>query len=571
MSAPTPEAPLPPLEASRPWYRELNGYHWFVLVVCTLGWLFDCGDQQIFALARTPAMKTLLQSYSFGLTVEEGIGYATSVMLIGWASGGILFGIMGDRIGRARTMVWTILCYSVFTGLGGLSQTAWDFLFFRFMTGLGVGGQFAVGVSLVAEVMPDRARAPALGLLQAFSATGNAAAALMTLGIGHLEHIGQIDHGTSWRWMFFIGVIPALLAVIVMTHLKEPERWQKAVGQDDARRKKAGSVAELFGTPRWRHNVIVGMLLATVGVIGLWGIGFFSIDLNRTIFLGIEEKEYRENDHVGQDQRFLQAILRDPKALDQIKGEIEPPNLLAVDAKNKDPQVLLRAMLALHNEKKPVSVESILTLLDEETADRKAQTAEERARRAEYLGGAAPVDIDVPAEIHRIKHRSRELEWAMNKWAAFTSVLFNIGAFFGVYIFSVVTQRIGRRPAFAIFFLAAFFATAATFLFMKSGWDVLWMVPLMGFFQLSVFGGYAIYFPELFPTRLRNTGTSFCYNIARFVSAMGPAALGILASDVFDHWAEPMRPAGATMATIFLLGIVVVYFAPETKDQPLPE
>ncbi|MBN2021720.1 MAG: MFS transporter [Pirellulales bacterium] len=558
-------------ERPKRWYQELNGYHWFVLAVCTLGWLFDCGDQQIFALARTPAMKTLLQSHSFGLTVEKGIGYATSVMLIGWATGGILFGIMGDRVGRAKTMVWTILCYSIFTGLGGLSQTAWEFLFFRFMTGLGVGGQFAVGVSLVAEVMPDRARAPALGLLQAFSATGNAAAALMTLGIGHLEHIGQIDAGTSWRWMFFIGVIPALLAVVVMTRLREPERWQKAVGQDDVHRKKAGSVAELFGTPRWRYNVIVGMMLATVGVIGLWGIGFFSIDLNRTIFLGIEEKVYREKDHVEQDKRFLQAIVHNPETLEQINGQVEPPNLLAVDAKNKDPRVLLGAMLALRKEEKPVSVESVLAFLDGETSDRKAQTAQERTRRAEYLGTAAPAGVDVPAEIARIKKRSGELEWVMNKWAAFTSVLFNLGAFFGVYVFSVVTQRLGRRPTFAIFFLAAFVATAATFLYMKSARDVLWMIPLLGFFQLSVFGGYAIYFPELFPTRLRNTGTSFCYNIARFVSALGPAALGYLASDVFGDYAQPMRPAGAAMSAIFLLGILVVYFAPETKDQPLPE
>ena len=147
-------------DSPRPWYQELNRYHWFVLIVCTLGWLFDCGDQQLFALARKPAMAELLGVPPGDPDVERYTTLATSVMLIGWATGGILFGIMGDRIGRAKTMVWTILSYSVFTGLGGLSQTPWDFMFFRFMTGLGVGGQFAVGVSLVAEVMPDRAGRP---------------------------------------------------------------------------------------------------------------------------------------------------------------------------------------------------------------------------------------------------------------------------------------------------------------------------------------------------------------------------------------------------------------------------
>ena len=157
-----------------PWYRELNRYHWFVLVVCTLGWLFDCLDQQLFNIARPQAIGDLIPA---GHRPEDYTGLATSILLVGWATGGIIFGIMGDRLGRAKTMVWTILAYSVFTGLSGFSVKVWDFIFYRFMTGLGVGGQFAVGVSLVAEVMPDRARPHALGMLQAFSAAGNIAAA----------------------------------------------------------------------------------------------------------------------------------------------------------------------------------------------------------------------------------------------------------------------------------------------------------------------------------------------------------------------------------------------------------
>jgi len=113
--------------------------------------------------------------------------------------------------------------------------------------------------------------------------------------------------------------------------------------------------------------------------------------------------------------------------------------------------------------------------------------------------------------------------------------------------------------------------TAFVFLTMRKWHHVLWMAPLMGFAQLSVFGGYAIYFPELFPTRLRSTGTSMCYNIGRYVSAFGPFLQGYLSGVVFAGFAEPMRVAGATMCLFFLLGIVVLPFAPETKDQPLPE
>src|SRR5205807_4669122 len=150
----------------------------------------------------------------------------TSIFLIGWGTGGILFGILGDLVGRARTMMLTILLYSLFTGLSAISKTFDDFALYRFLTGLGVGGEFAVGVSLVAEVMPDSARPYALGLLQALSAVGNITAALMSMGLGHLEESGVI--AGAWRWMFVIGAAPALLAILVMRRLQEPERWQAA-------------------------------------------------------------------------------------------------------------------------------------------------------------------------------------------------------------------------------------------------------------------------------------------------------------------------------------------------------
>src|SRR5262249_56071213 len=108
-------------------------------------------------------------------------GYATSIFLVGWGMGGIIFGILGDLVGRARTMMLTILLYSVFTGLSALSIGFWDFALYRFLTGLGVGGEFAVGVALVAEVFHDRARPHALGWLQSLSAVGNVAAGPVTL------------------------------------------------------------------------------------------------------------------------------------------------------------------------------------------------------------------------------------------------------------------------------------------------------------------------------------------------------------------------------------------------------
>src|SRR5262249_40741060 len=152
-------------------------------------------------------------------------------------------------------------------------------------------------------------------------------------------------------------------------------------------------------------------------------------------------------------------------------------------------------------------------------------------------------------------------------WAGITSLLFNIGAFFGIYSFSKITHYTGRKPAFAITFMLALVSTAFTFYYLNSLGDIFWMVPIMGFCQIALFGGYAIYFPELFPTRLRSTGTSFCYNIGRYLSAPGPLLLGTLATMVFGHFGEElsMRYAGVTMCAFFLVGLAALPFAPETK------
>ena len=447
-----------------PWWREMNRYHWFVFVVAALGWLFDTMDQQLFNIARVPAIRTVLANElgrppSDG-EIQEHAGFATAIFLIGWGTGGLLFGVLGDLLGRVRSLMLTILLYSVFTGLSALSKTVWDFSVYRFLTGLGVGGEFAVGVSLVAEVMPDRARPFALGLLQALSAVGNIAAALVGMLQGYLTQRGHISSDLGWRAMFLVGTLPALLTLLIMRRLKEPERWRAVAANIGAAERVRAYFGELFGNPRWSRNAVIGLLLASSGIIGLWGIGFFAVDLQRYVFRTQFEK----------------------------------------------------------------------------------------------LGLSA-----------------EELNGMVGFWAGVTSLMMNIGAFFGIYAFSYVTHHLGRKPTFALSFVLALVSTAFVFWFFRTTADVFWMIPIMGFCQLALFGGYAIYFPELFPTRLRSTGTSFCYNGARFVAATGPATLGLLTNRVFRDFPEPMRYAGVTMCAIFLVGLIVLPFAPETKGQPLPE
>src|SRR4051812_4960921 len=109
------------------WYRELNRYHWFVLAVSSLGWMFDTMAQQLFNLARKPAIRDLLGGNASDAIVSEQAAYATAIFMVGWALGGVLFGVLGDRLGRAKTMMMTILCYTIFTGLSLFSRHVWDF------------------------------------------------------------------------------------------------------------------------------------------------------------------------------------------------------------------------------------------------------------------------------------------------------------------------------------------------------------------------------------------------------------------------------------------------------------
>src|SRR5438552_17526703 len=200
--------------APGPWYKELTGYQWFVFIVCCLAWDMDCMDQQLFNLARRPAMAELvpkvqssdprlpelkmqLESKVKGAKtaaevvsaqqdadIGKAAGNATSIFLIGWAVGGIGFGVMGDRVGRVKTLMLTILLYAIFTGLSALSASPFDFYLYRFLTGLGVGGVFAAAVTLLAESMPDRSRTLVIGLFQASSALGNCGAAGISIGFG---------------------------------------------------------------------------------------------------------------------------------------------------------------------------------------------------------------------------------------------------------------------------------------------------------------------------------------------------------------------------------------------------
>jgi MFS family permease len=380
-------------------------------------------------------------------------------------------------------------------------------------------------------------------------------AAMFSIALGQLEQVGRLTQ--AWRYLFLIGALPAFLVVVVILRVGEPERWKTASLQQAQAR--MGSLRELLGAAKWRRHALVGLVLAVAGVVGLWGIGFFSYDLIRSVLAKPLAAEARERGGTDADRLLASVAISNPEYLDEIAKIVRPSDLFDAEARGSYDAVLhLRAL------GKPIT----------------------RASVADSTGRSPPAEIDAPAIVssspegsqrvveiaERIAARTKEFDGNLTFWAGITSLLLNFGGLLGIDAFRRFTPRIGRRPAFAIGFSFALASTAMTFWYLESFRDIFWMIPLMGFGQMSVFGGYAIYFPELFPTRIRSTGTSFCYNAARLLAAVGPLVLGLLTSQVFVGFPrEPMRYAGVAMCSFFLLGLVALPFAPETNRQPLPD
>lgn len=457
--------------------ERMTAYHWWVLFVGMMSWMFDCMDARIFALSRQPAMTQLLAHLTAGMTPDEAKlvvlqhgDYATAAMMVGWAIGGLFFGIVGDKWGRVRTLSTSIFVYSVFTGLSGLSQTWVDFCLWRCLMGCGIGGAFATAATLIAETVPHHVRPLALGSFQALSAIGNLTGSAVSAWVippslpVNFLHLGYSVPG--WRLIFGLGILPSLLIVLIMRTIREPEQWHAA--RRTAREqldRQMGDLKDMISHRRWRRNAIVGILLVVAGAVGLWGIGFYSPEL------------------------IAEALEGQP------------------------------------------------------------------AEKIGFMRGVGTMIQDC-------------------------------GGLVGMFLYTFLALWMGRRAAFGFCFIAGFFGVSAIFLKLNAQEQIYWMLPLLGVAGQSVFGGYSIYLPEIFPTRLRATGTAICYNVARLLTAgiiFTQAPMKRFFSNVFSNPDSPItkffamfgkptpfRAVAVVMCLIFLLGMATLYWAPETKDKPLP-
>ncbi|MBK95970.1 MAG: MFS transporter [Planctomycetaceae bacterium] len=459
------------------WYQGITRYQWVVLVIASLGWVFDVFEGQIFVASMNEAMPSLVSAdQAKNIPIYNNI--ALGAFLLGGAVGGIFFGMLSDRIGRTKTMSITILFYSLFTCISAFSQQWWHMAGFRFLVAMGVGGEWAIASAMVNEVFPRRARAHVGGLFHASSVFGTYLAVLAGLFLIGNESIQQwsesldvefVDKSTiPWRLGFILGVVPAVLIIWIRLSLKEPEQWQQAKEQADATpNQKMGNLGELFSR-RYIRRTFVGVTLAAIGLATFWGVHIYGKNVMKEaarVELATGAGNQQSDDHGGME---------------------------AADVVDKN-ELKFYEMIGM-------------------------------------LCGTT-------------------------------------GAGLGLLSFGPLCQRVGRRRAFAVYHLLAMAVSFVVFLGSFSTQALYPLLVIFGFFTVGMHAGYAIYFPELFPTRIRGTGTGFCFNAGRILAA----PMLILTGWLQREWELTEIEIGTVLSGLFLLALVPLSFAPETKDATLEE
>jgi len=250
---------------------DMNRYQWTVLFAAWLGWGFDVFDGLLFNYVAPNCVPTLLglpigSVAAKAATLKWG-GILTSMLLLGWSAGGILFGRIADRIGRKRTLLLTMLLYAFGTAACAGAVNIWMLMAFRLVASLGIGGEWAAGAAMVAEVVPDKRRVEAGALLYTSATMGLFLATFANFQIAGVIFRGAPEH--SWRFVFLCGLIPAAVAFVVRLFVQEPERWNQAAAAGTHPR-----IAELF-TPEHRRATLGGFAMAVVALITWWSVNAF--------------------------------------------------------------------------------------------------------------------------------------------------------------------------------------------------------------------------------------------------------------------------------------------------------
>jgi MFS family permease len=532
---------------------------WLALLAALLGWLFDGAEMGIFSMVGRQAIRDLMSARLADLPVadQEGIiglwfSVITAAFLVGAATGGVLFGWLGDRIGRVRAMALSVLTYALFTGVCGLVGEAWQVGLLRFIASLGMGGEWSLGVALVMEVWPNRSRAFMAGLIGAAANVGYLLVGLA--GLVLLQILGTLRDGllaiglpqdwvemlvrnNGWRLIMILGTVPAILTFFIRMFVPESKKWEKE--------RDAGS------TGHWATQDLLGVLIGVLGPAAIVFVWAYSpgpglkpmwplVQLVGTLgglALAV----------CGYTYPVIRFFQRQQLATG---GESWRPTL---------GRMLLAACLS--------GIALLGTWGSTQWAPSWADKLAETSYKAEQQKLLDAGQADAAASLARPRAKEYSQIWLA------------VGAIVGTLLAAMMGDWLGRRPAYCLLCALSLVSVYALYLGnQKFGPAMLFWTFVAGTMTASFYGWLPLYLPELFRTNVRATGQGFGYNFGRILAAIGVLQTGNLMGLFTDDMviAGITIPHGyplacSTMSLVYFVGMALIWLTPETRGKPLPE
>lgn len=535
---------------------------YMALTAALLGWLFDGFEIGLFPMTGKPALKELLgnavagvgnavtseQAAAIAKDADAWFGVIIAVFLVGAATGGVLFGWLGDRIGRVRAMSMSILAYALFTGLCGLAEQPWHIAVLRFMASLGMGGEWSLGVALVNEIWPGKSRAFIAGLIGAAANVGFALVGFMGLWLSTVvgtlrstfealglspEFSASLFANDGWRFLMMSGALPALLVFFVRVFVPESHKWEEGNAKGT--------------TSFWSNSDLIGVAVGCLGavlIIYVWtpdvGAALLRFTMGESSTLGIEDSKTANRvvlllQLIPTVFGFVVALLGYLFPVRQFIARSNASGTLQQENSKK----VIRTMLF------GAALAGVALLGTWGSVQRAPQWAGE-------LGKASGVTPAITPAIA----------------TAWTQIWLSAGAIVGTIVAAVAADYLGRRLTYALICILSMLSCVAMFQ-LNDSFDTKFQFYafLMGGTTAAMYGFFPLYFPELFPTSMRATGQGFCFNFGRVIAAVG----GLQTATLISAFGGSFPKAGTVMSAIYLIGAVLIWFGPETKGKPLPE
>ncbi|MCA9029895.1 MAG: MFS transporter [Planctomycetaceae bacterium] len=501
---------------------------WLALSAAILGWMFDGLEMGLFPLAARPALKEVLFSASSETTLspvqEQSVKLWYAVMtanfLVGAATGGVLFGWLGDRLGRVRAMALSVLTYALFSGLCGTVTSIQQLFLWRFVASLGMGGEWALGVSLVMELWPSNSRGWLAGLIGAASNVGFVLIAVVSMSLNSfvdslhnmLVTVGlpsglttTLMANDAWRMLMVCGAIPALLTFFIRVLVPESERWLEE--------KEKGS------TGHWATQDLLGVVFGSLGPLGmiyLWANENITWTVRWVTFLPLLGVAI-----VG----YMYPVMR---YLSRAKASGVTSGLTAVGGRSVIAMMLVGASL------------SGIALMG--------------------TWGSLQWASPWAAKLAEGTSYTHAKEW--------TQIVTGTGAILGTIGAALLGHTFGRRITYIGMCVLSLVSVLALYQ-LNDGYGTQFLITAFfaGGLTASFYGWLPLYLPELFPTRVRATGQGFAFNFGRILAAAG-ALQQIALMQLFQ---DDYPKACSVMVMVYLVGVLVIWLAPETRGTELIE